>query len=509
MDVVPNLYNIIHSQLMETKTTELHYLQPGTSLNGGKYIIERKIGEGGFSITYRARQTALNRPVCIKEYFLSGRCVRSTQDKTVRPQGMSADAFEKYRTAFVNEAQTVAKLQHQSIVRVIDIFDENNTSYMVMPFIEGSTLEDIVKRDGPLSYQDAVNYIAQVADAVGYIHNKHILHRDIKPENIMITSDYKAILIDFGSAREFEEDKTQAYTSLVTYGYAPPEQYTRNSHKGAYSDIYALGATLYFIITGRVPVEAAARVTESMPTPKELNRNLPVEADRTIMKAMQMKSQDRHQSIAEFMDDLRNIKPSKPVKKKMPKAIAILMVSVFVLALFGSGVWWFFVHDKPVVDEPQQITTEEMFGMAKVMMDSTDSVTFMHGYQMMDSLSELGYIPAMYEMVRTLSWNSNDTSIRRKDMCGVVYDEDNAPVDSSVNRVVVQLSDRILNTNDSAWADVKMKVAFLMYFYYKDDRFNIQNGEKSLQYLDEAQYWAEYYGDSCFLNKIVETKKSN
>jgi len=293
-------------------------LQPGYTLNGGKYVIEKKIGEGGFGITYRAVQTGLNRAVCIKEYFLAGRCIRNTQAKTIQLQGADEAMFEKYRAAFVKEAQTLAALHHPGIVEVIDIFDENNTSYMVMPFVEGRSLQSIVEKNGPLTYPEAVNYIAQVANAVGYIHDRHILHRDIKPDNIMITADYKAVLIDFGSAREFEEDKTQAQTSMVTHGYAPTEQYTRNSRKGAYTDIYAIGATLYFILTGKVPYEAAARITEAMPEPRELNPSLPEEANRTIMKAMQLKSQDRHQSIAEFMDDLRNVKPSAAVEPSAP-----------------------------------------------------------------------------------------------------------------------------------------------------------------------------------------------
>lgn len=295
---------------MEGNNNNYVELQPGTGLAGGKYVIEKKIGEGGFGITYRAMQTGLNRAVCIKEYFLAGRCVRDVQAKTIHLQGAGEELFEKYRAAFVKEAQTLAALHHQGIVEVIDIFDENNTSYMVMPFIEGRSLQSIVEKNGPLSYPEAVNYIGQVANAVGYIHDRHILHRDIKPDNIMITADYKAVLIDFGSAREFEEDKTQAHTSMLTHGYAPTEQYTRTSRKGAYTDIYAIGATLYFVLTGHVPVEAAARITEAMPEPKQLNPDLPDEANRTIMKAMQLKPADRHQSIAEFMDDLRNVKPS-------------------------------------------------------------------------------------------------------------------------------------------------------------------------------------------------------
>ena len=292
------------------------YLASGTSLANGKYIIEKTIGQGGFGIAYKAIQSGLNRTVCIKEFFLAGRCMRDTQHCTIYPQLNGESMYEKFRQDFVKEARTLASLHHKGVVEVIDIFDENNTSYMVMPFIVGQSLQGIVEQNGPLPYQDAVNYIAQVADAVGYIHERHILHRDIKPDNIMITPGYNAVLIDFGSAREFEEDKTQVQTTMLTHGYAPTEQYTRNSRKGSYTDIYAIGATLYYILTGKVPVEAAARFTEKMPTPKELNPNIPDETNRTIIKAMQLNSQDRHQSISEFMDDLRNINPSKPLEEK-------------------------------------------------------------------------------------------------------------------------------------------------------------------------------------------------
>jgi len=295
---------------VEDNTQIYKELQPGTVLCGGKYTIEKEIGEGGFGITYKALQIGLNRTVCIKEYFPAGKCARATHARTVYVQGASENLFEKYRQAFVKEAKMLATLHHPNIVEVIDVFDENNTSYMVMAFIEGQSLQKIVDSRGRLPYPEVVNYIAQVTNAVGYIHERHILHRDIKPDNIMITADYKAILIDFGSAREFEQDKTQVHTSMLTHGYAPTEQYTANSRKGSYTDIYAIGATMYFVLTGQIPLEAAARLTEPMVAPKELAPDIPDEANRTILKAMQLKAENRHQTVQDFMDDLRNVKPS-------------------------------------------------------------------------------------------------------------------------------------------------------------------------------------------------------
>ena len=314
-------------------------LQPGTALNGGKYVIEKKIGEGGFGITYKAVQQGLNRNVCIKEYFLAGRCVRNTMARTIQLQGISDEIFEKYRQAFVREAKTLATLHHQNIVEVIDIFDENGTSYMVMPFIEGRSLQSIVEKNGPLSCPDAINFMAQITNAVGYIHERHILHRDIKPENIMITADFRAILIDFGSAREFQQDKTQMHTSMLTHGYAPTEQYTANSRKGSYTDIYAIGATLYFVLTGHVPIEAAARLTEQMPEPKALNPNITEEINRTILKAMQLKAENRHQTVQEFMDDLLNVKPSELVDETIGGGTVVVEKKI-VVEKTKKWVWW-------------------------------------------------------------------------------------------------------------------------------------------------------------------------
>lgn len=294
----------------ENKILTYKELESGTTLCGGKYIIENKIGEGGFGITYLALQSGLNRRVCIKEYFLSGKCVRATHARTVLVQGESEGIFEKYRQSFVREAKMLAGLHHPNIVEVLDVFDENNTSYMVMNYIEGRSILDIVNSRGRLPYPEVVNYIAQISNAIGYIHDRHILHRDIKPDNIMITADYKAILIDFGSARDFEQDKTQVQTSILTPGYAPPEQYTAKSRKGSYTDIYAIGATMYFMLTGQPPLESASRLTEQMTSPKELVPEIPEEANRTILKAMQLKAENRHQTIQDFMDDLRNVRPS-------------------------------------------------------------------------------------------------------------------------------------------------------------------------------------------------------
>lgn len=302
---------------MENEQPNFRELQPGMTLQDGKYVIDKVIGTGGFGITYYARHTSLDQHYAIKEFFIDGRCVRNTMRHTVNLQGISPDMFEKYRRKFTEEAQTLAKLDHPNIVRVIDVFEENETSYIVMPFIEGKTLESIVEKSGPLEYGLAVNYLGQIASAVGYIHSRNILHRDIKPDNIMITADNHAILIDFGSAREFVQDKTQHQTSILTKGYAPIEQYSSNSRKGTYTDIYSLGAVFYYVLTGTKPMDATERLSEAMPEPKQINPQINEDVNRTILKAMQLKHENRHQTIDEFMGDLLGQKPSVIVEEKV------------------------------------------------------------------------------------------------------------------------------------------------------------------------------------------------
>lgn len=363
-------------------------LQSGTTLCNGKYAIEKKIGEGGFGITYKATQSSLGRTVCIKEYFPAGKCVRNTQAKTVHLQGFTEVQFEKYRQAFVKEAKTLASLKHPNIVEVIDVFDENNTSYMVMTFIEGQTLQSIVEKNGKLPYPVAVNYIAQITNAVGYIHEKNILHRDIKPDNIIITPDYKAILIDFGSAREFVQDKTQAHTSMLTHGYAPTEQYTENSRKGSYTDIYAIGATFYFTLTGQAPLEAAARLTEKMPEPKELSPGIPEEANRTILKAMQIKAENRHQSVQEFMDDLRNIKPSELIDETIGGTTIVnkgrkWLWLLLVILVISGGIVGFIINSNKE-KEKQIALQQEIISATKTVNDSIKANTVYYGYNNSD-----------------------------------------------------------------------------------------------------------------------------
>ena len=326
---------------------EYRELAAGTCLCGGKYVIERVIGAGGFGITYYAKHATLQQYYAIKEFFINGFCIRESATKRVFVQGIEEEEYEGYKKKFVEEAQVLAGLHHPNIVSVIDIFEENGTSYMVMPFIRGITLQSLVEKKGKLPYDLAINYMSQVCEAVSYIHGMHILHRDITPDNIIITEGDQITLIDFGSARKFVQDKTQRHTAIVKKGYAPLEQYSSTSRKGTYSDIYSIGAVLYFVLTSTKPMDATIRTMENMPEPKALDPGIPEEANRAIMRAMSLKPDERQQDAESFMEDLlgESPLPDRPARKidrhvhqGRNKWLLWILVGTGCILLSGGGV---------------------------------------------------------------------------------------------------------------------------------------------------------------------------
>ena len=279
-------------------------LRIGTILSG-RYRVERVIGMGGFGITYAARHVSLGTQFAIKEFYIEGKCMRLADNVTVTYQDMEPGAFEKFRKRFHDEAITLCQLDNSHVVHVHDIFDENGTTYILMDFVVGETLQKKVEREGVLPYDLAVNYMAQLCEAVEHIHSHHILHRDIKPDNIIITPSNNVVLIDFGSARSFVHNQEQKHTAMLTVGYAPIEQYTATSKKGNYTDLYAVGATFYFILTGKKPLPAAERVIQDeLQTPSDLNPQVTDAVSRTIMKALNLKPEDRYQTVEDFQRDL-------------------------------------------------------------------------------------------------------------------------------------------------------------------------------------------------------------
>ena len=291
-------------------------LQTGVLLQGGKYKIVKSLGQGGFGITYLAEQTNLNRKICIKEFFMKeyGERTESANtdaDATVLTgvsavTSAAAEIMGRYREKFIKEARTIARLDHPGIVRIHDVFEENGTAYYVMDFIEGENLNDLVKREGPLSEDRALGYIRQIADALSYVHGHNIMHLDVKPANIIVRkSDNKAILIDFGTAKQYDSEGTQTSTTPVglSAGYAPIEM---NNPGGIQTfspetDVYSLGATLYYLITGKNPPSASERMEMIMDGEKfKLPETLSATTANVIEQSMQARKK-RIQNVSGFL----------------------------------------------------------------------------------------------------------------------------------------------------------------------------------------------------------------
>ncbi len=279
-------------------------LPKGVRLNNGNYAVGEVLGQGGFGITYKGGDLSLRRYVAIKEFFPQG-CAR--QDSTVQPAGtLSAADYANVKAKFIEEARTLARFSDPGIVRVFGVFEENNTAYMVMEFLEGSTLSKRMIEQTVLDEAEAVSIAEKVGGALKVVHDAGIIHRDLKPDNICLTKDGRVVLIDFGTARAFASGKTVKQTTMLTPGYAPLEQYGQQARFGAYTDIYALAATLYHAVTGQVPPQATDRAAGvELKAPKELNPKLSKTFSDALVWAMQVKASERPQNIGAFLDAIK------------------------------------------------------------------------------------------------------------------------------------------------------------------------------------------------------------
>lgn len=285
-------------------------LNPGSVLQGGKYRIERVLGQGGFGITYLAIQSGLERKVAVKEFFMKELCNRdeSTSHVTLGNAG-SRESVSRFREKFLKEARNIARLNHPNIVRIIDVFEENGTAYYVMEYAENGSLADKVQREGYLSEPVATRYILQVAKALDYIHQQRMNHLDVKPANIMLNEKDEPVLIDFGLSKQYDAttgNQTSTTPIGISEGYAPMEQYKQGG-VGAFSpetDIYALGATFFKLLTGVTPPSASDVYEDGVPVEELKAKGASQKAIDAICKAMMGRKKARMKSAEDFANAL-------------------------------------------------------------------------------------------------------------------------------------------------------------------------------------------------------------
>lgn len=259
----------------------------GKILQGGKYTLKEPLGQGGFGITFKAVHHYLGQTVVIK---------------TLNPAARNDSQYPKLEQQFRDEARRLALCIHPNIVRVNDFFIEEGTPYLVMDYIPGQTLEEVVFPDHPLPEDLAIHYIRQIGAALQVVHQNGLLHRDVKPQNIILRQGtQEVVLIDFGIAREFVHGRTQTHTSIISVGYAPIEQYMSQERRTPATDVYGLAATLYALLTAQVPIASILRNRQAMPAPRDLQPQLSPAVNQAVMRGMAVETRYRPETIAEWL----------------------------------------------------------------------------------------------------------------------------------------------------------------------------------------------------------------
>ena len=286
------------------------YLSSESSLQGGRYRIVRMLGSGGFGITYLGTQTGLERNIVIKEFFMTDYCLRDEYSNLLTvPTVSNVEFVERFKDKFLKEARHIAQLKHPNIVNIIDVFEENGTAYYVMDFIEGGSLVEKVQREGSLPENMAKRYILQIADALNYIHQRYMNHLDVKPGNIMLSRNDNAILIDFGLSKQYDSQtghQTSTTPVGISHGYAPMEQYKEGgvSEFSPETDIYSLGATLYYLLTGARPPVSQEINEDGLPLDQLKAKNISWPTISAIINAMKPRRKERTHDINTFIAEL-------------------------------------------------------------------------------------------------------------------------------------------------------------------------------------------------------------
>lgn len=295
-------------------------LRLGTKL-AGKYIIGKVIGEGGFGITYIGWDEKLELPIAIKEFFppkIASRDTTTGNNTIYMFDHADEKSFEEGMRRSVKEARSMSKLEaYEGIVSIRDFFNENKTAYIIMEYVDGETLKEYLKENGKMEPEDVLKVMKPVMKALEQMHRTGMIHRDISPDNIMIRRDGQVKLIDFGAARVAQEEDEKSLTVMLKRGFSPEEQYRSKGHQGPWTDIYALSATMYYMLTGVIPPESMERVLEDKYVSlKEYDIELDTKIADAIDKGLCVLAKNRYQSMSDLIHDIYGEEEKRVIPQK-------------------------------------------------------------------------------------------------------------------------------------------------------------------------------------------------
>ena len=494
------------------------YLAIGSILDR-RYEIKRHLASGGFGKTYLVTTKLGGHKKVVKEFFLSNFCERDAKTNKVTISGSKhKEIFDTQKRKFLREAERCHSMQHPNIVWVSDLFEANGTAYYVMDYVDGETLEDKMQKlkGKPMPEDEVMRYLNQMLSALEYVHAKGFLHLDIKPGNIMVDKAGNAMLIDFGASKQFDIDSDEQNVVTTTAGlaytpgYAPFEQQMGQIDAlGPYSDIYALGATLYRLLVAKKPPTAMEIQEQGMP---KMDNITPVLAN-VITKSMAFSRNDRLGSVAEIralLNDETACLPKNDIKKDIPKDEVItqpfenkptkitkkikwtIAIGVAItIGIMSAEIWSHFNRPNPIVSDK--------FEYALNLLDSHVADSVKTGFYAMKTLADQGNDKAKIEIGMTYFANDSNKIITQR---RTLLNKGNERIQSELKTAIKYLS----SINDESTITPEVYYILGGAYYYTGDTLNaLRNFEKALALLNLDKITSHGYNNK----KLKENIESN
>ena len=337
-------------------------LRPGTILHG-KYLVGKVLGQGGFGITYIGFDLVLQRKVAIKEYFPSAHVTRTHGSTELQwyATAQARDARNKGKEMILKEARKMSRVSSVPlVVQVLDLFEDNETAYIIMDYIQGETLMSAIRNRGPMSWETVRDLLLPVAETLGKVHEAGLIHRDLSPDNLMIRPDGSIAILDLGAAKDLKFSSGASSMQVAKGGFSPLEQYMERGGSGTWTDVYGLSATMYYALTGVTPPSAVERMDKD-PLRWDLPqlKALPGEVLNVLKQGMALQGKNRIQTMEELLQRFRDALRKKPVKGKRIALAAAIAALVLLFVLFKPHPDPYATGELPQPPEATQETTED------------------------------------------------------------------------------------------------------------------------------------------------------